>query len=261
VALAFHALFLICSVIGLVVALYGVSLVVRKRVHTHQPISSSLRLPAGIELTTEDHAGLVIITGLALLALGAVLWTQVPWDVVAPPETRPSGPATPVAPAPLPTTPSAQPQQPSTPEDAADNARKVVIWKSITAQINALSALLDNVASEANKWKADNNDSTAQSISGILQIASSKFQNMRVNLELLSRSYPQYPEIGDALKEVRRSPGAAPVPRNLFDRLQRSLGVDASFSKDIAMPYVETTLSNIKDFKEWQRTTLQKAPR
>jgi hypothetical protein len=84
---------------------------------------------------------------------------------------------------------------------------------------------------------------------------------MRVNLELLSGSYPQYSEIGDALKEVRRSPGAAPIPGNLFDRLQRSLGVAPNFSKDTAMPYVETTLSNIKDFKEWQRTTLQKAPR
>ena len=84
---------------------------------------------------------------------------------------------------------------------------------------------------------------------------------MRVNLELLSGSYPRYPEIGDVWKEVRRSPGAAPIPGNLFDRLQRSLGFDSSVSKDIAMPYVETMLSNIKDFKEWQRTTLQKAPR
>jgi hypothetical protein len=84
---------------------------------------------------------------------------------------------------------------------------------------------------------------------------------MRVNLELLSGSYPRYPEIGDVWKEVRRSPGAAPIPGNLFDRLQRSLGFDSSVSKDIAKPYVETMLSNIKDFKEWQRTTLQKAPR
>jgi hypothetical protein len=50
---------------------------------------------------------------------------------------------------------------------------------------------------------------------GVLQSASGKFSNIRVNLELLSVSYPQYPEIGDALKEVRRSPGAAPIPTSL----------------------------------------------
>jgi hypothetical protein len=274
VAFVFHAVFLACSIIGLGVALYGVFLVVRKHSLPHHPVPTSLTLPGGMGPKTDHQFGLVILTGMGLFALGAVLWKEVPWDVVGvAPETAPARPSGPTpeppqpstvvqSPAPVPpATPSAQPQPPSTPEDAADNARKVVIWKSITNQINGLSALLDNVASEANKWKADNSDSTAQSISEMLQSASNKFYNMRVNLELLSGSYPQYREIGDVFKEVRRSPGAAPIPGNLFDRLQRSLGFDSSVSKDIAMPYVETMLSNIKDFKEWQRTTLQKAPR
>jgi hypothetical protein len=275
VAFVFHAVFLACSIIGLGVTLFGVSLVVRKHSHPHQPVPSSLKLPGGIELKTDHQFGLVILTGMGLLALGAVLWKEVPWDiVVSPPETAPASGPTPEpsqpstaaqSPAPVPpATPSAQPQPPSAPEDAADNARKVVIWRSITSQINGLSVLLDNVASEVNKWKDDNSgDSPAKSkwIYETLTIASNKFYNMRVNLETLSGSYSQYPEIGDVWKEVRRSPGAAPIPGNLFDRLQRSLGFDSSVSKDIAAPYVETLLSDIKDFKEWQRTTLQKVPR
>jgi hypothetical protein len=189
VAFVFHSVFLACSMIGLGVALYGIVLVVRKHSLPHHPVSTSLTLPGGMELKTDHQFGLVILAGMGLLALGAVLWKEVPWDVaVSPPETvpvRPSGPApepsppstVAQAPAPVPpATPSAQPQPPSTPEDAADNARKV-IWKSITDQINGLSALLDNVASETNKWMADNSNSPAQSkfIFEVLQIASNKF--------------------------------------------------------------------------------------
>jgi hypothetical protein len=167
-----------------------------------------------------------------------------------------------VAQSPAPATPTAQSQQPSAPEDAATTARKAAIWKSIAAQLDELKSQLDDAASAADKWKADNNDNTAQSISAAFQNTAGKFQNIRVNLDLLRVSYPQYPEIGDALEEVKRSAGAGPIPGNLFDRLLRSLsGVSSTFSKDVAIPYVETALDNIKDFREWRSTTLQKAPR
>jgi hypothetical protein len=250
-------------------------------------------LPAP-SVPAESPRSFWLLGGSAIIAVGAILALSMPvvtyYFAPAPKQSSPSvGPGHPSAaqtapppstgvlgqtttqpstvvqsPAPVPpATPSAQPQPPSTPEDAADNARKVVTWKSITNQINGLSALLDNVASEANKWIADNSDSPAQSksISEVLHSASIEFYNTRVDLELLSGSYREYPEIRDVWKEVRRSPGAAPIPGNLFDRLQRSLDFDSSVSKDIATPYVETMLSNIKDFKEWQRTTSQKAPR
>lgn len=277
-----HAVLLACSVIGLVLVLLGVGLV-RKRSHPHQAISTSLKLPGYVELTTGDHVGLVIVAGIVLLALGPLLWDKVPSDVPTPP-ARPSGPATepsesapnvPAVPPPSTGVPAQQSPAPITqatpsaqaPEDNADNVRKAGVWKSITEQINELTPLLTKADSEIDVWRKDLSSSSTQHISDTLvgsaakEGISTKIDKIRRNLNSLRLSYIVFQDIRDVLEETRLSAGAPPVPGTVFDNLLHSIdGIDGGFSKDLATPYVEKLIDDIQAIRDWQAMALKKAP-
>jgi hypothetical protein len=70
-----------------------------------------------------------------------------------------------------------------------------------------------------------------------------------------------YPDIRDALEETRLSAGAPPVPGTVFDNLLHSIdGIDGSFSRDLAIPYVEKVMDDLQAIKDWQAMALKKAP-
>ena len=243
----------------------------------------------GFEVEVQNAALGFVVLGIVLMAL-ALSYSGRSGDAPAqsprPPEATTTNPTPPIAAAPVvpppstgvpgqttaqpptvaqsptpvtPTTPSAQPQQPSTPEDAADNAR--MAWRSITEQINELTPLLDSASGGIEWWQYNALSPTAQPIRDILEGIGSKIDKIRKNLNSLRLSYRDYPDIRDALEQTHLSAGATPIPGTVFDNLLHSIdGVDGTFSKDIAMPYVRKTIDDIQALRDWQAMVLKKAP-
>jgi hypothetical protein len=128
---------------------------------------------------------------MALLALGALLWKEVPWDVVvATPETappsgptsEPSQPST-VAQSPASATtakPAAQPQQTAAPKDPGDAGNKSMVWESVIAQISEIAKLLDEAMADIDDWNRNTQDNSAQSISEKLNTIASKARRRTV---------------------------------------------------------------------------------
>jgi hypothetical protein len=116
------------------------------------------------------------------------------------------------------------PAQPPQSNLTADQiATKIDVWASIDQQMNSLARILNEGYSMLDTWVSNSRSDHAAATKRAQALAESVSQ-YRAQLDNLRRTYIEFPDIAETLKEAINPPGRPTEDSTIFDRLLRSTG-------------------------------------